>query len=60
MMRVPLSSGAPSARRITYEYDIGDDRCEPLEIILRGVYEAGSECSVPPEKIQTIGIEGVD
>lgn len=60
MMRVPLPGSVRSTRRRIHEYEVEDTRSDELQIVLRGVYEAGSECSVPPEKIQTIGVEGAD
>lgn len=57
MMRIPLSWATGPTQRFAYAYDIANDQSGGLRITLRGTGEAGSECCVPPEKVQTIRID---
>jgi len=56
-LRIPLSWGTGPTQRFTYAYDAGSDPSGGLQITLRGTGEAGSECCVPPEKVETIRID---
>jgi hypothetical protein len=57
VVRIPLSWGTGPTQRFTYAYDAGSDQAGGLSITLRGTEEAGSDCCVPPEKVETIRID---
>jgi hypothetical protein len=57
VVRIPLSWGTGPTQRFTYAYDTASDQAGGLQITLRGTGEAGSDCCVPPEKVQTIHID---
>ena len=57
VLRIPLSWGTGPTQRFTYAYDAGSDPSGGLQITLRGTGQAGSDCCVPPEKVETIRID---
>ena len=57
VVRIPLSWGTGPTQRFTFGYDTGSDQSGGLRITLRGTGEAGSDCCVPPETVETIRID---
>jgi hypothetical protein len=57
VVRIPLSWGTGPTQRFIYVYESGSDESGGLSITLRGSGEAGSDCCVPPEKVETIRID---
>ncbi len=57
VMRIPISWGTGPTQRFTYDYVTGSDPSGGLLITVRGAGEAGSDCCVPPETVETIRID---
>lgn len=57
VMRIPISWAVGMTQRFVYEYEAKPDESGGLLIVLRGKAETGSECCLPPEKLETIHID---